>query len=224
MICSSDVPAAQVDMDDIWMVLINRNERCGLQIRQQHRVIKMLCWRNQCSIAHPVMQYRSGWVGSEGDSKLSLILQGACFRLGQIWILSLDMIQFTEYGWYAELHHPSNFTATQWTEVHRIWMICSPGLYLMQCSSVFDEDVCSYAPLGGNCNCALLGGKCAIVCNCKQLCNSGCQMFNWSPLVYNYVQLHNCAPLQIWGAIVYMYAMMCALSAPLGGNANQNWH
>ena len=121
------------------------------------------------SIAHPEMQYRSGWVGSVGDSKLSLILQGACFRLGQIWILSLDMIQFTEYGWYAELHHPSNFTATQWTEVHRIWMICSPGSYLMQCSGVFDEDVCRYAPLGGNSNCALLGRKCAIVNNCAIL-------------------------------------------------------
>ena len=104
----------------IWMVLINRNERCGLQIRQQHRVIKMLCWRNQCSIAHHVMQYRSGWVGSEGDSKLSLILQGACFRLGQIWILGLDMIQSTEYMLSCIIHlilprhNGQKFTEYEW--------------------------------------------------------------------------------------------------------------
>ena len=54
--------------------------------------------------------------------------------------------KFTEYEWYAPL-----------------------GSYLMQCSGVFDEYVCSYAPLGGNCNCALLGRKCAIVCNCAIL-------------------------------------------------------
>ena len=186
-----------------------------------HRVIKMLCWRNQCSIAHPVMQYRSGWVGSEGDSKLSLILQGACFRLGQIWILSLDMIQFTEYGWYAELHHPSNFIATQWTEVHRIWMICSPGLYLMQCSGVFDEDVCSYAQLGGNCNCALLGGKCAIVCNCAILGVKSSIGHLLCAIMCNCTTVHLCRS----GGQLCVCMRWCVPSVHLwGGNANQNWH